>query len=255
MKILDSEQMKHADRATIEKTPIASVDLMERAAATCAERILEERPPADVEFLVFCGTGNNGGDGLVISRMLLGSGFRVSCCVLEFSERHSPDFEVNCQRLEEAGHAPLFVRSDSEIPEIPQGAWVIDAIFGTGLTRPPEGFVKRSIEKINGSGAKVISIDFPSGLFSHAPVSDPDAVVKASLTLTFQQPKLAFLLPSNAHFAGKWEILDIGLDREFIQSISECPELVDLEFVRKLYKRRLPYSHKGSYGIHCQLYP
>ena len=248
MKILDSEQMKRADLATIENTPIASVDLMERAAATCVERILAERPPADAEFFVFCGTGNNGGDGLVISRMLLGSGFRVNCCVLEFSKRHSLDFDVNLDRLKEMGHVPLFLRGDGEIPALPRGSWLIDAIFGTGLTRPPEGFVKRVIEKINGSGAKVISIDFPSGLFSHAPVTDPEAVVKATLTLTFQQPKLAFLLPSNAEFVGRWEVLDIGLDREFIQGITDCPELVDREFAAGLFKTRLAHSHKGSFG-------
>ena len=240
--------MQQADQATIVNTPIASIDLMERAAAKCVESILEERPPANVEFFVFCGTGNNGGDGLVISRMLLGSGFKVNCCILDFSKKHRPDFEVNRKRLEEAGHSPLRITTEGQVPELNDGHWVIDAIFGTGLTRPPEGFVKQVVQKINRSGAKVISIDFPSGLFSKATATDPEAVIRAVLTLTFQQPKLAFLLPSNAEYVGRWQVLDIGLDHDFIDGIDDCPELVDLDFSRRLYRERKRHAHKGSFG-------
>ena len=240
--------MRQADQATILNTPIASIDLMERAADECVKRILTEKPPADTKFLVFCGIGNNGGDGLVISRLLINSGFSVRCFVLNFSDKHSPDFKMNLERLKEIGHSPTEIQEASVIPEVSEESWVIDAIFGTGLSRPAEGWVKQVIKQINRSGARVISVDFPSGLFSQAPVSDQDAVIRSSLTLTFQQPKLAFLLPSNEQFVGDWEILDIGLDSSFIDQFADCHELVDLELVRAFYKKRNRYSHKGTFG-------
>jgi hydroxyethylthiazole kinase-like uncharacterized protein yjeF len=140
------------------------------------------------------------------------------------------------------------IRSETDVPALSAGFWIVDAIFGTGLNRPAKGMVKEVIKKINSSGARVISIDFPSGLFSQAPVVDQEAVIRSSTTLTFQQPKLAFLLPSNASFAGRWEILNIGLDTDFIEGISDCPVLVDSSFASKLFKRRERFSHKGSFG-------
>ena len=248
MKILSSNQMRKADEATISNMPIASVDLMERAGAECVKSILKEKPRADAQFLVFCGIGNNGGDGLVISRLLSTAGFSVKCFVLEFSKRHSRDFDINLERLREMSGEAIFIQNESDIPAMSQQAWIIDAIFGTGLNRSPEGLVRKVILRVNDSGCRVISIDFPSGLFSQAPVADPQAVIQASLTLTFQQPKLAFLLPSNSDFVGRWEILDIGLDPDFIAGISDCHELVDSTLASSLLRARGRFTHKGSFG-------
>ena len=248
MKILSSDQMRLADEATIRNTPIASIDLMERAGQECVRGILREKPPADTEFLILCGVGNNGGDGLVIARLLANAGFKVRCFVLEFSKTHSADFDINLERLRDAGLEAVSIRDEQGIPGFQEGFWIIDSIFGTGLNRPPEGMAREVIKRVNASGARVISIDFPSGLFSHAPVEDDEAVIRASLTLTFQQPKLAFLLPMNADLVGRWELLDIGLDRDFIDSIADCHELVDSSFAGKLLRVRGRFSHKGSYG-------
>ncbi len=248
MKILNAEQMREADKATIRDTPISSTDLMERAADRCVKRILEEKPPADLEFWVFCGVGNNGGDGLVITRHLLALGFKVHTCVLEFSTNYSPDFQINLKRLIDLGYEPDFVKSVSEIPDLPDSCWIIDAIFGTGLSRTPGGWLKDAINKINRSGARVISIDFPSGLFSESPIEDAESIVKASLTLTFQQPKLAFLLPYSSRYVGQWEILDIGLSEEFIKSLDRCDELIDHQLAGLHFRKRGRFDHKGTAG-------
>jgi len=248
MKILNAEQMRLADQATIRDTPISSTELMERAADRCVKRILEEKPQADLEFWIFCGVGNNGGDGLVIARLLLALGFKVHTFVLEFSTNFSPDFKINLQRLQDQGYKPEFIRGASESPDIPDSCWIIDAIFGTGLSRAPGGWLREVIGQINCSPSRVISIDFPSGLFSEGPVEDPESVVQAALTLTFQQPKLAFLLPYASQFVGHWEILDIGLSEDFINRQESCHELIDRQFARRCFRQKGRFDHKGTAG-------
>lgn len=248
MKILNAEQMRLADQATIRDTPISSIDLMERAADGCVKRILEDKPRADLEFWIFCGVGNNGGDGLVIARHLLALGFQVHTCILEFSTNCSPDFQINLKRLQDLGHEPNFAHQASDVLELPDSCWVVDAIFGTGLSRTPGGWLKEVIAKINRSGARVISIDFPSGLFSESPIEDPESIVEASLTLTFQQPKLPFLLPYAYRYVGQWEILDIGLSQDFIKDLDDCHELIDHQLVSRLHHKKGRFDHKGTTG-------
>jgi hydroxyethylthiazole kinase-like uncharacterized protein yjeF len=142
----------------------------------------------------------------------------------------------------------VLVNEANEMPHLPESGWVVDAIFGTGLSRAPGGWLKKSIQEINDSKLRVISIDFPSGLFSEAPITDLESVVRASLTLTFQQPKLAFLLPYAHEFTGDWEILDIGLSADFIDHISDCHVLVDRHVVRELFIRKGRFDHKGTSG-------
>ncbi len=248
MKILNAEQMGLADQATIRDTPISSTDLMERAAESCVRRILKDKPPADQEFWIFCGIGNNGGDGLVIARHLLVLGFKVRTLIAEFSQKYSPDFQINLERLKDLSHEPFFIRDSFDVPDIPESCWIIDALFGTGLSRAPKDWLKEVIQGINKSPARVISIDFPSGLFPENPIEDAESVVRASITLTFQQPKLAFLLPEASKFVGHWEILDIGLSRDFIESLEDCHELVNPNLAAGLFKKKGRFDHKGSAG-------
>lgn len=248
MKILTANQMQEADRATIKSEPISSLDLMERASGLCVQRILKEERLLHDCVHVLTGVGNNGGDGLVIARKLAEHGLKVRCYVLNFSTKRSPDFEVNLLRLNDQGNNHIEINGIEDLPDLGGAGCIVDAIFGTGLKRSPEGWIKQVIQKINESQLPVIAIDIPSGLFCNSQVSDIDAVVKADLTLSFQNPKMAFLLPSNSEFVGKWQLLDIGLNQEFINDLTDCPELVDFSMIRKIYKKRNRFSHKGSFG-------
>jgi hydroxyethylthiazole kinase-like uncharacterized protein yjeF len=248
MKILTSNQIYQADKATVKNKSISSADLMEHAATKCADWISEHFPEKDRIIHIFCGTGNNGGDGLVIARKLVRNHYQVKTYVVNFNEKRSDDFSLNFNRLLEMNHVINDLNEGFSFPEIDTKDLIIDAIFGIGLTRAPEGFVKEIIQKINGVKAKIISIDFPSGLFAESAVTDKESVIKAFYTLTFQQPKLAFLLPDNEIFSENFQVLDIGLDKNFITSLSTNYFTIDQDFVQNIYRPRKKFSHKGSFG-------
>ncbi|MBA3899533.1 MAG: NAD(P)H-hydrate dehydratase [Bacteroidetes bacterium] len=251
MKILNAKQIKEADAFTIAHEPIASIDLMERAAMACTEEIREvfskEQP-----FYIFCGTGNNGGDGLAIGRLLYDEGFQTEIYVLDFSGKESEDFTINKNRLL---HRGISLKSFSEgiaFPEIPYNAVIIDAIFGTGLSGPVKAEFTKVISNLNQyseRGIPVLSIDMPSGLFDEDNrKNDFDNVVKAYLTLTFQVPKLSFLFPENAPYIGDWKVLDIQLNKEILAKIPTPYYFIDFELAFPLLKRRHKFSHKGNFG-------
>ncbi len=248
MKILNADQMYQADKATIENKPISSIDLMENAATKCFDWVVDNFPEKDKIIHIFCGIGNNGGDGLVIARKLIQEYYQVKTYIVNFSVKRSGDFIENYNKLLEINHPMLDLYQESSLPEMNKEELIIDAIFGIGLTKSPEGFVKEIIKKINQTKAKVISVDLPSGLFADSQVTDKDSVVKATNTLTFQNPKLAFLLPDNACFSNNWELLDIGLDTDFINKLSTDYLTIDKGMVQSIYKPRQKFSHKGTFG-------
>jgi len=125
---------------------------------------------------------------------------------------------------------------------------IIDALFGIGLNRPIEGWVKNLIIYLNQEKAFKLAIDIPSGLTANAAVMDPEAVLKANHTFTFQAPKLAFFLPESGKFVPYFEVLDIGLDPEFLFSIPPLAQLMGKQQVQPIYRQREKYSHKGDYG-------
>ena len=248
MKILSATQMYQLDKATMENKPISSLDLMEYAATQCFHWIMDylngERP----KIHIFSGSGNNGGDGLVVARKLLNAGYEVNTYFIKLGKNISEDFGVNYERLTNIKSEPNIVSSKKEFPKINSNELIIDAIFGIGLSRTPEGFVKNIIELINQSKAVVISIDVPSGLFTEKTVLDKDSVVKATETLSLNNPKLAFFLPENQFFCGNWHVLDIGLDKAEINAIATGYIMVERNYVHSLYKKRNKFSHKGSFG-------
>ena len=248
MKILSTEQIYQADEATIKNKPISSIDLMEFAATKCFNWIDDYLSTKNQKIHVFCGIGNNGGDGLVIARKLKQANYNVKTYTVNFSKNKSEDFIINYDRLIQLDQNIIELNSSNDFPLISNTDLVIDAIFGIGLKRPPVGFVKQLIKSINKSGAFIISIDFPSGMFSESTVIDKESVVKSYFTLTFQNPKLAFLLPENQEFCKKWKIIDIQLDKLFIQSLNSKYETVDINYIRSIYKKRKKFSHKGTFG-------
>jgi len=248
MKILSAKQLYKADQVTIEKGAITSVDLMERAATACFQWIDNRLQGNNIPIHVFCGTGNNGGDGLVIARHLKQHGYNVKTYVINCSNERSKDFLINYERLKELGVWAEMITCTSELPELPEDNMIVDAIFGLGLSRPPENILKEVIKHINKSKAYVLSIDMPSGLYADTAITDKNAIIKAYHILTFQTPKLAFLLPENQEYITSWEVVDIGLDKEFINNIEVNNSIIEKESVLSIYKYREKFSHKGSYG-------
>lgn len=249
LKILTVEQVRQADAYTIAHEPIASLDLMERAATQCFKWI-HKKKPAGKTIKVFCGTGNNGGDGLVIARLLAQKDYKVEIYIIRFSDKCSDDFSVNLHRLQEIRSVQVSeIHQDDTLPEIDPHDLVIDAIFGSGLTKPVQGFAAKIIDYINASGAVVVAIDTPSGMFADS-VPDPKAgsIIQADYTLTFQLPKLSFLFAESEPFVGEWEVLPIGLHEGFMASADTGYFLTEPADVASLLKARRRFSHKGTYG-------
>ena len=249
MKILDAPQIRKLDAWTIEHEPIKSIDLMERAARQCFHRIKRLLKPG-LAIRVFCGMGNNGGDGLAIARMIAGSGFPVSVYKVVHSQQPSPDFLINEERLKKVRRAELKeITSDSDLPDIGPGELVVDALFGTGLNRPLKGLPAKVVQHINQSEAFVVSIDLPSGLLCEDNRgNDFKKVIGARLTLTFQLPKLALLLPGYSACSENWEMLDIKLHPEAIDAAETLNFYLQAGDIRSFYKPRNKFDHKGHFG-------
>lgn len=246
MKILSAKQMHNTDAHTIEKEPIASIDLMERAAGTFFDKIIRQFPTQKT-YCIFCGKGNNGGDGLAIARMLLLNDKEVSVFIVNYTDSASDDFLTNYERLLELQNLNCNIIELSEYHDItiPSDAIIIDGIFGSGLNRPVSGFTSEYISFLNTLPNTKIAIDIPSGLFADTPL-EPNAVVfKADETITFQSPKLQFLFAENEQFVGSMHITDISLINPF--SDKETPfEFITQDDI-KLHKRNT-FAHKGSFG-------
>ncbi len=249
MKIFPVDKIREADAYTIENEPISSINLMERASNELFLWI-KDHIKKDIAFHIFCGLGNNGGDGLALARMMADEGYEVIVNIIRYSDKTSDDFQINLERLIEKDNVKLIDINDTkDISEIGNEDIIIDAIFGSGLTRPVEGFIGKVIDMINELGAIIIAIDIPSGLFADQS-SKPNkrAIVKADYTLSFQFPKLSFLFPENDGYVGKWEILDIGLSNDYIQSTETKHNFIIEDDIIPLIKKRPKYSHKGTFG-------
>ncbi len=251
MKILTPQQIRELDQFTIDNEPIASIDLMERAAQTCLDWLVSNLD--NTTYYIFAGTGNNGGDGLAITRMLNAFPYKKKAFLVKFSNKLSKDANINLKHLNKTDSSCLtIVENIKDIPinEIESDAVIIDAIFGSGLNREPEGLVKQVIDIINNLPNKVISIDIPSGLFAEYDKNQTleHSIVQADVTLTFQMPKLSFLLPENQNFVGDWHILDIKLLPEYIEEQKTVNALVTEDQAKVFLKKRAKHSHKGTFG-------
>ncbi|RYY00170.1 MAG: NAD(P)H-hydrate epimerase, partial [Gammaproteobacteria bacterium] len=247
VQIFSAEQIRAWDQYTIEHEPVSSIDLMERASAKCVQWIVE-RSWRDKPFYIFCGKGNNGGDGLAIGRMLMEKGYEVSFFILEFGKPGSNDFQANLQQLHNVFFADLhFIQSEEQFPSIAKNAIIIDTLFGSGLNKPLEGLAAALVHHLNESAAPIVSIDLPSGLFIDQS-SVENTVVNASFTLTFQCYKLGLLVQENAPFIGEVQVLDIGLHPAFLDQPLRMPQLLDEVMIRMIHKPRKRFSHKGTFG-------
>lgn len=249
MKILTSQQVREADAYTIANEPINSVDLMERAADKCFNWLVQHYGK-NRNYKIFCGTGNNGGDGLAIARLLAEKNISAEIFIVRFSEKCSDDFLTNHQRLLRIKKIKIAdITTAQDIPVIAEKDIVIDAILGSGLSKPlTAGIAADLLEAINKSAADVIAVDIPSGLFGEDNSNNKGKIIHAAHTLTFQFPCLSFLFASNEKYVGNWHVLPIGLHPDFIEKTTVSNYMVEEADCRAMIKPRSRFSHKGIFG-------
>ena len=249
MKVFSKEQIYEGDKLTATKQNISSTDLMERAGTQIFNWMHMRMQGAQVPIHVFCGIGNNGGDGLVLARHLILDGYNVNTYIVNCSDKRSKDFLINYDRVKNVTKKwPTLLTCAEEFPEMHPDDIIVDAVFGIGLNRPVTPWVKQLFMHFKASKAFTLAIDIPSGLHTDKPVEDEDAVVWAGYTLSFASPKLVFFLPETAKFTVQWEILDIGLDPEFLHTTETEVSLIGKHEVLPNYIPREKYAHKGLFG-------
>ncbi len=253
MKIFSAAQIREWDAYTIENEPITSLELMNRAARVFTDWLIKTCPDQTRPIAIIAGTGNNGGDGLAVARMLDQAQFAPKVVVCDFGGRHSADFRAQLGMIPEFSPVRPFVcKSFAAFKEksaeiLSPNALVVDALFGSGLSRPLAGDWAPLVGFLNEAGNEIVSIDLPSGLFSDiSSLGNP--VIKAWRTLTFETPKRAFFLPENAGFLGQWACASIGLHPEFAAKAATGFRYLLKPGAEPLRRARAKFSHKGSYG-------
>lgn len=241
IKIINAPQFKAWDAATILEERMASIDLMERAGRAFADWLVERYDPTRA-VLVVCGTGNNGGDGLAIARLLHGWSYRVQVWVVRGAPE-APDFLANLARLPQGISCTEI--TDAIPATVPAGI-VVDAVFGSGLSRPLAGIHEQVINALNQADVVRLAVDVPSGLQLDVPTAG--TIFRADHTITFQAPKLPFFFSEADPFVGQWHVADIGLSKSHIKQVEATHFFVTKRAVRNLIRARPRFSHKGTFG-------
>ncbi len=245
MKIFNAAQIRAWDNYTIEHEPVTSIELMERASNACVKKIIkfiDRKKP----IIVFAGPGNNGGDGFAIARLLVAEGRKVTVFHL-LSPTLSPDCLTNRDRWIRMGGDLQDITEGTPVPELTDKHIIIDAIFGMGHTRPMSGIYAEACNKINKSGAAVVSIDLPSGIYNDRSSTDIPHIT-ATYTLSFHVPKKCFFVPENEGAFGQIEILDIGLSQEYYDHTDAYLETTEEADIKKILRPRATFAHKGNFG-------
>lgn len=242
MKIYTAQNIRAWDAYTISEEPISSIDLMERAATSCTKHILGSYYFESA--LIICGPGNNGGDGLVVARLLAERGIHVSVLLLAIGTEKSEDYRTNLKHLPNEVKQLSHAEGD-QLPTLDQDI-IIDAIFGSGLNRGIENnWIGDIIDSVNDSGIPTISVDLPSGLFADQPLAPEFKAVKADKTITFQSPKMCFFFSENDAYIGKWSVIEIGLSANF----SALEEAIFVEEENVALRKQHRSDHKGTNGF------
>lgn len=253
MRLATAREMKELDRRAIEEEGIPSLDLMDRAAEGVAQATLSLLPQERGTYraAVFCGSGNNGGDGIAVGRLLFLAGVKVRVFLVGNYEKLTPDAMEETARLSECGiELETFDPEDRE-----QIAWakkshvIIDAIFGVGLSREihPETKFAAAIRLINRCPGKVVAADIASGV-------DADTgrvlgmAVKADKTITFTLPKIGQILGEGAEYAGELTVWDIGIPEKLVSAMPFRAQTMEMDFLRQALPRRKTEGHKGTFG-------
>jgi ADP-dependent NAD(P)H-hydrate dehydratase / NAD(P)H-hydrate epimerase len=250
MKILSPERMAKYDGYSIETWGIPSAVLMENAGRNTYRLVRERYVPDKRCVVVFCGKGNNGGDGFVIARYAAADGHDTRVFLLGKALDLKGDAGLNMRLYTSAG-GEMIEYGDEEpqrMADLIRGAdLIVDAIFGTGLSKPVEGKEKEAIEAINGSAKPVIAVDIPSGIDGNTGLPLGSAI-HATHTFTFAYPKLGHILYPGAYHSGRLTVIDISVPAFIEDILGFDGQVVDGPMLRAILKRRLPWSHKGSFG-------
>lgn len=250
MKVFTPSDIREIDRLSIEREKITSYDLMERAASAVSYEVMSRWLPSQ-RIVIFAGPGNNGGDALAVARHLIDQGYKPKILLLNTKNKLSPDCEKNKRRLTDYGY-PDFeeITKSLTMPDLSESDVIIDGLFGSGLSDTLHGGYIALVRAINESGAFVVSIDVPSGLFSEFNKGNliRSNVVHANLTFAFQFPRLSFFFAENSCALGRWKVLDIGLDSEVMAKIPSDYFIIDERGVRAALKARDEFSTKDDFG-------
>lgn len=249
MKLLTCSQQREADAYTIAHESISSIDLMEKA-ATAMAGIISSRWDTSHRIIAVAGSGNNGGDALAIARLLSEKGYQVNVLLFNVTGKMSEECLANAQRLKDCPLESFTeVTRELTIPTLKATDIIIDGLFGSGLNKPLEGGFAKVVQIINHSPATVVSIDIPSGMMgeNNTNASRPN-IIHANLTLSIQFPKLSFLFAENADLLGEWQLVDIGISKEFIDKAETPYHITEEEEIRRLIRPRKKFAHKGMFG-------
>ena len=249
MKIFITKQIGAIDQFTIQHEPIADIDLMERASLQIVNWLIHYISN-EKKLLFFAGPGNNGGDALAIARMMADHDYLCEVFLIDFGKGLAGSPAINWKRLQDQKKVLLHkIKEEGDIPEVSSDAVVLDGLFGSGLSRQLSGIPEKVVAKINTSGAEVVAIDIPSGLFGEDnSQNDLSKVVRADYTLTFQFPKLSFFFPEHDVMLGKWEVLPIGLHPAAINQLETPYQFLSQQEIAARIPEREKFSHKGTYG-------
>lgn len=250
MKVLSPERMAKYDAYSIQGWGIPSAVLMENAGRTTYRLMSEDYLGGDVRrIVILCGRGNNGGDGFVIGRYALRDGYQVKVFLLGRPADLRGDALLNHNLFRSLGGHVEEVGDDMGpvTLALKHAHVVVDAIFGTGLSKPVEGREKAVVDAVNDLGRTVIAVDIPSGIDGRTGAVLGSAI-RAAHTYTFAYPKTGQLVFPGAHHAGRLTVIDISVPREAEAELGYDGEAVDCEMAAGLFRPRLPWGHKGSYG-------
>lgn len=247
MKLFSTEQIRAWDAYTIEHEPVASVDLMNRAAGAFADWLARLYPDTERPVWIVAGTGNNGGDGVAVARLLHRQFYEAKVFVCNFGGTHSADFDAQVAALPPHDAVVLHtLASPNQFPTVSANVLIVDALFGSGLTRPLQGAWAELVAQINALPNEIVAIDLPSGL--SADQHTPGLSVHAARTFSFETPKRAFFFPENAERVGEWAFCSIGLHPKYAEKTETNFHIVTRADAQALLRPRSQFSHKGTYG-------
>ncbi len=250
MKVTTASQMAEIDRKTIQDLGVLGAILMENAARSVC-RVFDQMAEEGSKVLALCGSGNNGGDGFCVVRILHNWGYDVKVAHVGRVQTLKEDARLNYELAKKWGIEIISIKEEEDIPKLREAIedthWLVDALLGTGLSRPVRGIVKKALEVASKSGKRCIAIDIPSGIdASSGKVLGP--VIKCDATVTFGLPKIGHFVYPGASYIGKLTVADIGFPPHLLEDENIKVEVISPQKVKKFLDPKPLDSHKGTWG-------